>query len=113
MRFSVGGGNRTHDLIFRRDSLYPLSYTDVLFTLYYTTSREGHSASECLHAAPLVKSKRFSVELPYDQLQPFCILVPCPLQTCLREEPLAKSCAPALPRRTKSVYDPSRLMPKA
>src|SRR2546428_12624201 len=35
---SVGGGNRTHDLIFRRDSLYPLSYTDMLFTLYYTKS---------------------------------------------------------------------------
>lgn len=26
---SVGGGTRTHDLIFRRDSLYPLSYTDM------------------------------------------------------------------------------------
>ena len=38
MRFSVGGGNRTHDLGFRRASLYPLSYTDVLSTFYYIGS---------------------------------------------------------------------------
>jgi hypothetical protein len=35
---SVGGGTRTHGLIFRRDSLYPLSYTDVLLVLYYIMS---------------------------------------------------------------------------
>ncbi len=35
---NVGGGNRTHDLGFRRASLYPLSYTDMLPTLYYVMS---------------------------------------------------------------------------
>ena len=38
MDLGVGGGNRTHDLFFRRESLYPLSYTDVLRTLYYIES---------------------------------------------------------------------------
>ncbi len=35
---SVGGEDRTHGLGFRRASLYPLSYTDMLLTLYYIES---------------------------------------------------------------------------
>ena len=32
MNYSVGGEDRTPGLGFRRASLYPLSYTDVLFS---------------------------------------------------------------------------------
>jgi hypothetical protein len=40
LKYNVGGGDRTHGLGFRRASLYPLSYTDMLLTLYPIVSME-------------------------------------------------------------------------